>query len=266
MSPQAIRREMRVITNVTRSSYRDHYNHHENNNTIEIDHPDYPEEDMGGGGGTWDSSRRLVPDVEDGLSEVSASAANVANDGKHPLLEFAMRYFREGPEKFEQEDQHNGSLKDKKKAKKKKSGSGAGHEADWTWKDRIDMVKWADRMITVFRHITYIYCVQNPYVDLLSFFQHSLLRLERPDLNKMALECFASIMRYMGDLGLLKNQHEVNCVETILMYCHKFEPLRDEVYCQMMKQTTNNKSGAPVSTYTVQDQWSSIKSSVEFSN
>ena len=85
--------------------------------------------------------------MEDGLSEVSVSAANVANDGKHPLLEFAMRYFREGQEKFDQEDQHNGSLKDKKKAKKKKS-SGA-NEADWTWKDRIDMVKWTDRMITV---------------------------------------------------------------------------------------------------------------------
>ena len=74
----------------------------------------------------------------------------------------------------------------------------------------------------------------------------SLLRLEPPEMNKMALECFASIMRYMGDLGLLKNQHEVDCVNTILMYCHKFEALRDEVYCQIMRQTTNNKSGAPV--------------------
>ena len=90
---------------------------------------------------------RLVSDVEEGLSEVSVSAANVANNGKHLLLEFDMRYFREGQEKFDQEDQHNESLKDKKKAKKKKS-SGA-NEADWTWKDRIDMVKWTDRMITV---------------------------------------------------------------------------------------------------------------------
>ena len=31
----------------------------------------------------------------DNLSEVSASAANVTNDGKHPLLEFALRYFRD---------------------------------------------------------------------------------------------------------------------------------------------------------------------------
>ncbi len=50
-----------------------------------------------------------------------------------------------------------------------------------------------------------------------ALFQNSLLRLDPSDLNKMALECFACIMRYMGDLGLLKNQTEVDCVNTILV-------------------------------------------------
>merc|ERR1719242_1542733 len=223
MSPQTIRREMRVITKVTRSSYRDQYNQYNeaNNNNLEannIDSDNYDEEN----GHTWDSNRLIPrhPD-EDGISEVSASAANVTNDGKHPLLEFAMKYFREGkfePVLSDSTNDPNESGKEKKKAKKKKSGAS---DADWTWKDRIDMVKWTDRMIN-----------------------SSLLRLEPADMNKMALECFASIMRYMGDLGLLKNQHEVDCVNTILMYCHKVETLRDEVYCQIMRQTTNNKSGA----------------------
>ena len=39
--------------------------------------------------------------VKDGLSEVAAFAANVANNEKHCLLEFAMRYFQEGCKKFD---------------------------------------------------------------------------------------------------------------------------------------------------------------------
>ena len=73
--------------------------------------------------------------------------ANVTNDGKHPLLEFAMKYFREGkfePVLSDSTNDPNESGKEKKKAKKKKSGAS---DADWTWKDRIDMVKWTDRMI-----------------------------------------------------------------------------------------------------------------------
>ena len=30
----------------------------------------------------------------------------------------------------------------------------------------------------------------------------------------------------MGDLELLKNQHEVDCALTVLGYCYKFEALR----------------------------------------
>lgn len=38
-----------------------------------------------------------------------------------------------------------------------------------------------------------------------------------PDLSKVATECFASIMRYMGDLPMQKSQNEVDCVYTILV-------------------------------------------------
>ena len=178
MSPQTIRREMRVITNVTRSSYRDHYSQETNNNhhsPLDADYEGGPPE--GQGDSTWDSNRRLIPEVEDGnLSEVSASAANVANDGKHPLLEFAMRFFREGQEKFDNlEMADQGSLKDKAKKAKKKKSSGA-NEADWTWKDRIDMVKWTDRMITVSHYVLCFSCVKckKKHVLKFSFFARSI--------------------------------------------------------------------------------------------
>ena len=76
---------------------------------------------------------------------------------------------------------------------------------------------------------------------------NSLMRMEFPELNKIALECFASIMRFMGDLPPVKNQMDVECALIILTYCNKHEELKDEVFCQIMKQTTNNKSMNPVS-------------------
>ena len=164
----------------------------------------------------------------DNLSEISASAANVTNDGKHPLLEFALRYFRDVQllmEGASSSEGGGGGKKGKKNKKDKKGGVGSdvgNSEGDWRWKNQLDMVKWTDRMIN-----------------------NSLLGLEPINVNKMALECFACVMRYMGDMPLLKNQHEVDCVNTIFLYCRQFEPIRDEVYCQIMKQTTNNKSMNP---------------------
>ena len=44
----------------------------------------------------------------------------------------------------------------------------------------------------------------------------SLLKLD-PALNRVAVECFECIMRYMGDLPTTPELNEVKCVYTILM-------------------------------------------------
>ena len=98
----------------------------------------------------------------DNLSEVSASAANVTDDGKHPLLEFALRYFRDVQLLMEgassSEGGCQGGKKGKKNKKDKKGGGGpdGNTEGDWRWKNQLDMVKWTDRMINVSIIIYYL--------------------------------------------------------------------------------------------------------------
>ncbi|XP_076381482.1 unconventional myosin 10A isoform X3 [Megalopta genalis] len=161
---------------------------------------------------------------EDGIYE----SGPVVNDGKHSLLQYAMLNFRQSTEKFEMLKTADGSisgslkviesLKSKKKSKKSK---GQQDGAEWTWKEQVDLVKYSPVPI-----------------------EQSLLRLDA-DLSGLAVECFLCLMRYMGDQPLPPDTSEVKCVYTILMHCHKYEQLRDEVYCQLMKQTTNNKSPNP---------------------
>ncbi|KAK7865486.1 hypothetical protein R5R35_002356 [Gryllus longicercus] len=149
------------------------------------------------------------------------------HDGKHSLLQFAMLHFRQSPEKFEMlktaDGSISGSLKVIESLKSKKGkGKKGNKENDWTWKEQVDLVKFTPVLI-----------------------EQSLLRLETNELNELAIECFLSVMRYMGDMPMIPDVTEVKCVYTILMHCHKHESLRDEVYCQLMKQTTNNKSTKP---------------------
>jgi hypothetical protein len=47
--------------------------------------------------------------------------------------------------------------------------------------------------------------------------KQSLLRLESSEMSELAIECFNSIMCYMGDMPMPPEVTEVKCVYTILM-------------------------------------------------
>nr|XP_006136577.1 unconventional myosin-XV-like [Pelodiscus sinensis] len=58
--------------------------------------------------------------------------------------------------------------------------------------------------------------------------------------NELATRSFMTLMRFMGDQPTLKSQPEIDCVYEILKLCKEKENLRDEVYCQVIKQLTQN--------------------------
>ncbi|KPM03841.1 myosin XV-like protein [Sarcoptes scabiei] len=158
-------------------------------------------------------------------------------NGNFSLLQFALFNFRESLTKYdlrghlkETNNSIRGSIKlieNLKTKRKTKSKNGSEVNNDWTWSEFANLVKYSKTPI-----------------------QASLLMLQ-PDLNKIAIECFTAIMRYMGDVPIIKNQNEVDCVYTILLNCHRYAPIRDEVYCQIMKQTTSNKSARPFHSHIV---------------
>uniref|UniRef100_A0A3Q2VWC0 Unconventional myosin-XV-like n=1 Tax=Haplochromis burtoni TaxID=8153 RepID=A0A3Q2VWC0_HAPBU len=73
----------------------------------------------------------------------------------------------------------------------------------------------------------------------------SLIEFTDPAMNRVAADLFLSIMRFMGD-SPLRGLTEQEVVSTFLKLIREFSLMRDEAYCQLLKQLTTNTSSKPL--------------------
>ncbi|XP_062304936.1 LOW QUALITY PROTEIN: unconventional myosin-XV [Osmerus eperlanus] len=69
----------------------------------------------------------------------------------------------------------------------------------------------------------------------------SLIEFSDPTMNRVATDIFLSVMRFMGDHPV-KGQSEQEVVSTFLKLIGEFGLMRDEAYCQLLKQLSSNTS------------------------
>ncbi|KTF89107.1 hypothetical protein cypCar_00017471, partial [Cyprinus carpio] len=79
--------------------------------------------------------------------------------------------------------------------------------------------------------------LQNPILE-------SLIDFTDPNMNRVASEIFLAIMKFMGDHPL-RGQSEQFVVCTFLKLTGEYGLMKDEAYCQVLKQITANTSSKP---------------------
>lgn len=88
---------------------------------------------------------------------------------------------------------------------------------EWMEREQVKMIKWTKLPIS-----------------------RALLSLESNNHSVYAVETFTALMAIMGDLPMVQTVSEVDSAMRILKLCHEIPEMREEVYCQLCKQTTCN--------------------------